>query len=190
MDRMIDTDSGAQPARYKGIVIAIHWVSALLILGQIAGGLLFASMAKGPERMEVFTLHKSFGVLILLLAVVRLIVRIMNPPPPFPQEMPKWKRAAAVWNHRAFYFLMFALPLTGQSLVAERAKDGMTELIFGIPWPVFSLGPIGEAHEWLAFAMIGLLLLHVGAALKQQFVDRTIVADRMPPFRSGRARLD
>lgn len=190
MDRMTDTDTGARALRYKPIVVAIHWISALLIIGQIAGGLWFADMPKGPERAQIFTLHKSFGVLILLLAVARLIVRLMNPPPPFPEEMPKWKRIAAVWNHRAFYFLLFALPLTGQSLVAEHAKGGLTKLAFGIPWPVISLGPIGEAHVLLAFTMIGLIVLHVGAALEQQFVERTIVADRMPPFHSGKARLD
>lgn len=185
MDRMVDDDSGRAPVRYANAAVAIHWISALLILAQIAIGLKFADMPKGDDRAMLFDWHKTVGVTILLLAVLRVIVRLRNPPPPFPAGFPKWERAAAVWNHRIFYFLMFALPLTGQSMVADHSKGGLTDLVGGLKWPVFSLGPVGETHTLLAWAMIGLLVLHIGAALKQQFVDRTIVADRMPPFRSS-----
>jgi len=187
---MVETDTGAEPVRYRNIVVAIHWLSAVLIIAQIFIGLKFAGMPKGPDRAVAFDWHKAVGVTILLLAVVRLAVRLMNPPPPFPDVMPKRERAVAVWNHRLFYFLMFALPLTGLSLVSKRAVGGMTELIGGLKFPAISLGPIGQTHALLAWAMIALLVLHVAAALKHQFYDRTIVADRMPPFRSGRARLD
>ena len=186
MDRMVDDTTGPVAVRYSSLAVAIHWVSALLILSQIAIGLKFADMPKGPEKMDVFSWHKTVGVAILLLAVARLIVRLKNPPPPFPADFPKWKRAAAVWSHRLFYFFMFALPITGLGLVAERAVGGMTALRWGLKFPAISIGPVAESHELLAWGLIGLLILHVLAALKQQFFDKTAVADRMPPFRSRR----
>lgn len=184
MDRMVDDTTGPVAVRYSSLAVAIHWFSALLILAQIAIGLKFADMPKGPEKTDIVAWHKTVGVAILLLAILRLAIRLNNPPPPFPADFPKWERAAAVWNHRLFYFLMFALPITGLGLVAERAVGGMTILRWGLKFPALSIGPVAEAHELLAWSLIGVLVLHVLAALKQQFFDQTAVADRMPPFRS------
>ena len=186
MDEMVDADSGTVKARYTGLVVAIHWISALLIVGQIILGLKFADMPKGPDKFALFDWHKTIGVAILLLAVARLIVRLTHRPPPFPADFPRWERFVAVWNHRIFYFLMFALPITGLMMVADHAVGGMTQLKFGLPFPVIPLPVPDEAHSLLAWGLIGLLVLHVLAALKQQFFDKTIVADRMPPFHSPR----
>jgi cytochrome b561 len=186
MDRMIDETTGSSVRRYSSIAIAIHWLSAVLIIAQIILGLKFGDMPKGPARLELFTWHKTVGVVILLLAFARLAVRLTNKPPAFPEGFPKWERAAAVWNNRIFYFLMIALPLTGLSLVGEHSPNGMTGLIGGISVPVLPYLKVAESHTLLAWGMIGLLVLHVAAALKQQFFDKSVVADRMPPFHSPR----
>ena len=186
MDGMVDANSGNVPVRYSGLVVAIHWISAMLIVSQIIIGLKFADMPKGPDKFALFDWHKTIGVVILLLAVTWLIVRLTHRPPPFPADFPRWERAAAVWNHRLFYFLMLALPITGLAMISDHAVNGMTQLKFGIPFPVIPIAVPDEAHSLLAWAWIGLLVLHVLAALKQQFIDRTIVADRMPPFHSPR----
>ncbi len=81
------------------------------------------------------------------------------------------------------YFLTLALPLTGLAAVSKRASGGMTELAFGTWFPVVPIPALGDPHKWLAYAMIGLLVIHVLAALKNQFLNRGPVADRMPPFR-------
>ncbi|MFC7535749.1 cytochrome b [Sphingomonas sp. GCM10030256] len=176
--------------RYVNAAVAIHWITALLIVIQVWLGFTFADLPRGPERMEFFTWHKTVGATILLLAIARLIVRLRNPPPPFPPELPAWERHAAVWNHRAFYFLLFALPLTGLVAVSGRAEDWYTPLVGGIPLPVVpgideATGELsGGVHEVLVFTTLALLVLHVGAAVKQQFFDSTRqVAGRMPPFR-------
>ena len=186
MDRMIDETTGGSVQRYSSIAIAIHWLSAVLIITQIIVGLEFGDMPKGPARIELFTWHKTVGVVIFILAIARLAVRLTNKPPAFPANFPKWERAAAVWNHRIFYFLMIALPLTGLSLVGEHSRDGTTGLIGGISIPVLPYFKVAESHTLLAWGMIGLLVLHITAALKHQFIDKTIVADRMPPFHSPR----
>ena len=186
-DYMVQETSGARAIRYSAIAVAIHWLSAALILTQIYLGFAFGNFPKGSaERGELFTAHKTVGVVILLLALTRLAVRLIDAPPPYPESFPKWERRIAVWSHRTFYFLMIALPLTGLAAVSKGAKGGMTELAGGTWFPVVPIPAIGGVHEPLAFAMIGLLVVHVLAALKNRFLTGGPVADRMPPFRSTR----
>jgi len=183
------TDQRRQLLRYNNVSVAIHWLTAALLVTQIYVGFVFADMARGPVRGEWFTWHKTLGATILLLSLVRLGWRVANPPPPFPVELPRWERLAGVWNHRIFYFLLLALPLTGLAAVSA-GKGGTTPLIGGVPLPLIpgipeAAGePLGGLHGALVWATLALLVLHVGAALKHQFVDRARYAGRMPPFRS------
>ena len=187
-DYMVEEDSGARAIRYGGLAVAIHWVSAALILTQVYLGFAFGNFPRGSaERAELFTWHKTVGVVILLVALTRLAVRLIDAPPPYPADFPKWERRFAVWNHRAFYFLIIALPLTGLAAVSKRAQGGMTELAGGTWFPVIPIPALGGAHEVLVFTTIGLLVLHVLAAFKNQFINRGPVADRIPPFRSTRS---
>nr|WP_294851065.1 cytochrome b [uncultured Sphingomonas sp.] len=180
-DRMVDQTSGNEVIPYRPIVIAIHWISAALILTQMWLGYTFHDLPKGtPERDNMFLWHKTVGVTILLLVIVRLIVRLMNPPPLYPSSMPRWDRMAAIWVERLLYFFMFALPLTG--LMAVSKGGSMTSLQFGLAFPTIPLPDLGELHEPLVFGMWVLLAIHVLAALKHQFVDRDGVAGRMIPF--------
>lgn len=184
-DYMVQEDSGARAIRYSGFVVAIHWASAALILTQFWLGFTFSDLPKGtPERAEFFAWHKTVGVTILLLALTRLAVRLIDAPPPYPADFPKWERRFAVWNHRAFYFLIIALPLTGLAAVSK--GGAWTDLVYGMNFPTLPIPAIGEAHVVLVFITTGLLVLHVAAALKNQFVNRGPVADRMLPFRSTR----
>ena len=184
-DYMVEETSGARAIRYANLVVAIHWVSAALILTQVYLGFTFSDLPKGtPERTFFFTWHKTVGVVILLLALTRLAVRLIDAPPPYPANFPKWERRVAVWSHRTLYFLMIALPLTGLAAVSKKAVGGMTQLVGGTWFPVIPIPAIGEIHEPLAFAMIGLVALHVLAALKNRFVTGGPVAGRMPPFQA------
>lgn len=191
MDREVDGNLDSVPTHYSAVAVTIHWISALLIISQIVIGLKFGDLPKGagPEKIHLFTWHKTIGVAILLLAVLRIVVRLLNKPPPLPATLPRWQREMAVWNHRLFYFLLFALPLTGLSLVSKRAVGGMTDLLGGLKFPVVPLGPVGEAHSLLAWGLIALLALHVAAAFKHQFFDGPLVSRRMSPF-GGSRRID
>ena len=189
-DYMVTESSGPAAIRYRSTVIWIHWLTAALLVTQVIVGFYFSDLPRGPGRMEVFAWHKTLGAVILLLAFARLGVRLVNPPPPYPQDFPRWERALAVWNHRIFYVLLIALPLTGLMAVSGRAEDGWVALKFGLSLPAIPGIPkeneFGDVHEVLVFTTLALLVLHIGAALKNQFVDRGPVADRMPPFRSSR----
>jgi cytochrome b561 len=93
-----------------------------------------------------------------------------------------------VWNHRAFYFLLIVLPLTGLIAVSGMSPTGTTQLAGGITIPIIpGIGhdtgeTSGDLHVILVFTTIALLLLHVAAALQQQFFEHDRAAGRMPPF--------
>jgi len=188
-DYMVQESTGRQAVRYKSIVVWIHWITAALVVAQVIVGFTFAEfLEKGPTRTEVFAWHKTLGATILVLALVRLAVRLLNPPPPYPSDFPRWERFLAVWNHRIFYVLLIALPLTGLAAVSGRAEDGTVPPLFGLKLPAIpGISPdneFGDVHEILVFTTLALVVLHVGAALYNQFGSSTNVADRMPPFRA------
>jgi cytochrome b561 len=189
MDRMIEQTSDGPVRRYSNTAVAIHWVTVALVLFQIWLGLSFADMAQGPARTNLFTWHKTIGVIILLATLIRLTYRLKNPPPLFSPDLPKWERIAGVWNHRLFYILLIALPIGGYLAVSGHTKGPATTLLGGIPVPVLpiseQLGEIaGDVHKYAAFLLIALIVLHAAAALKHQFIDRKPVSGRMPPFQA------
>ena len=101
------SDSWGAPAKL------FHWVTAALILAQIALGVMAASWRVSPTKIELFFWHKSTGMLILALVALRLLWRLANPPPELPSGIAAWERAAARLSHLLLYVLMIALPVTG-----------------------------------------------------------------------------
>ena len=190
-DYMVSESTGPRTVRYRKIVMWIHWITAVLVLMQIYIGFTFKNLPKGTEeRAFVFGWHKTWGAVILILALIRLAVRLINPPPPYPSDYPRWQRFVAVWNHRLFYFLLVALPLTGLAAVSGRAEDGWVPLQLGLSLPAIpGISPdndFGDVHEVLVWTTVALAVLHVSAALYNQFLSPTNVADRMWPFRRRR----
>jgi len=177
--------------RYNRGAVAFHWIIAALVLVQIYIGWTFADLARGDARTEWFNWHKTVGFAILLLSIARLGWRIVNPPPPLPDVLPAWERTLARINHTLFYVILIGLPLTGWMYLSTgkpSLTSATTPLIGGLSWPFIPGLPRGahggfeQAHIVLVWVTYALLILHVGAALKHQFVDRGRVANRMPPF--------
>ncbi|MCL6739700.1 cytochrome b/b6 domain-containing protein [Sphingomonas sp. RB56-2] len=190
-DYMVTESTGLLAIRYRKIVMWIHWITAILVLMQLYVGFTFHDLPRGtPERAFLFGWHKTWGVLILLLALARLSMRLMNPPPPYPSDFPRWRRFVAVWSHRLLYFMLLALPLTGLAAVSGRAVNGWVVLQQGLSFPaipgIAKDNEFHEVHEILVWVTIALLVLHVSAALFNQFVDGGPVAGRMWPFRARR----
>lgn len=183
------TDQRRVLLRYDDGAIALHWITAALVVAQIYVGFVFHDMERGPARGEWFTWHKTLGAVILVLSLIRLAWRLSHKPPPYPESMPQWERVLGTWNHRIFYFLLIALPLTGLATISA-GEAGVTKLLGGIPLPLIPGLPeaagdtFGSVHVALVFITIALVVLHVAAALKHQFVDRARWAGRMPPFQA------
>lgn len=183
--------------RYTSIAIILHWVIAAAIIYQLWLGL---AMPHGDEvatraEFEMIQLHKSVGVTILLLSLARLGWRLTHRPPALPAAMAGWEKLAARATHWAFYGLMIGTPLVGWAMVSASPLGVDTVLFDILPWPhlpgfegledkAAAAEALAEIHEYLAFSMIGLLALHVAAALKHQFVNRDGVLGRMIPFLS------
>ena len=187
-DYMVDETSGRATVRYGHVAAFFHWLTLLLVLVQLYLGFTFTDLPKGsPERMQTFAWHKTVGATILVLTLIRLAYRLTNPPPPYPREMPEWRRNAAVWSHRFLYFFLIALPLTGLVAVSG-SGHATTPLVGGVPLPTVPGvtkhgGEVsGDIHVVLVWTTITLLVLHVSAALYEQFAARAGVAYRMPPF--------
>ena len=146
-----------------------------------------------PLKFQAFQLHKSFGITILLLTIIRLGWRLGHKPPALPAAMPGWEKAAARGTHIAFYVLLIALPLLGWLFVSATPFQVPTFLFGVVPIPhlpgfedVADRKAVAEQfielHALAAYLMIGLVGLHIAAALKHQFVNRDNVLARMLPF--------
>jgi len=185
--------------RYGDIAVILHWLIAFFIIGLLAIGKYMVGLEENdPFRFVLTQSHKSFGIVVLLLSVIRLLWRFTHRPPPEPPSLPDWQKRAAGGAHVALYLLMFILPITGWIMVSASPLNLDTVLFNVIPWPhlpPFAQLPnkaeIAEAfhhyHEWAGMALILILLAHTGAALKHHFIDKDTILIRMSPDWSSRS---
>lgn len=168
---------------YSRTAIALHWIIAALIVGNVAGALLADALGP-PAAGSIMAVHKSFGLTVLGLSLVRLGWRVTHGFPRFPDSTPGWDAVAARATHLAFYGLMIAVPLAGWAMSSAGPRPlGW----FGIPFPKLPIGEAAgsvahDAHVYLAYATVALLVLHVAGALKHHLVDRDDVLLRMLPI--------
>jgi len=177
----------APRTRYDTIAMSLHWLIAALLIFMLFFG---EELMETEDDGSTFgpSLHVSIGSAILLLSVFRLVWRLINPPPAYPASMAPWERMASSVTHLLFYVLLIGIPLTGwlampKFLSEEGGMVGIT--LFGaFPLPgAPSLGlPMKGLHEIGSNLGIGLLALHVLAALKHHFINRDDVLRRMLPF--------
>lgn len=176
---------------YGRIAIAFHWTMAVLIIGMLAFGLYMTSLPPtDPATFQLFQLHKSIGFVVLTLAVFRLGWRLANPSPRLPEGMHPLEKIAAHLGHAGLYALIFAMPITGWFMVSA-SPWGIPTILFNVQ-PVPHL-PVPEAlgtkeqaeaffkvlHEYGAFLLIALVVVHVAAALKHHFIARDDTLKRM-----------
>ena len=176
--------------RYTAPAIALHWIVALLILANLALGLYTVGLELSPTKLRYFSFHKWIGVTVFLLAAARLLWRLRHPAPALPDAMPAWERRAARATHALLYFLFFAAPLTGW--LFSSASGFQTVYLGVVPIPDLLskdkalADALKLAHRSINYAMAGVIVLHVAAALKHHFVDRDDVLRRMlPRFKTG-----
>lgn len=176
--------------RYTRTAIVLHWMIAVLIIGQLCGGKLMMWLEPTPLKFELFQLHKSFGFIILGLSLLRLGWRATHKAPPLPDNLKPWERRAAKLTHVGFYALIIGLPLSGWIMVSASTPKITTKIFKAIKVPDVPFIPRSDlaetitktTHEVLAIAIFGLLLLHIGAALKHHFVLKDDVLARMMPW--------
>jgi cytochrome b561 len=174
------------PIRYTGTAIALHWLSALLIIAAFPLGVYMHELPLSPTKLQLYSYHKWLGVTIFLLMAVRLAWRTVHAPPPFPVALPPWQRHAAHVLHGLLYLLLFAIPLSGWLMSSAKGFQTVYLGILPLPDLVGKDKALGElltgVHETLNYLLLALVVAHVGAALKHQFIDRDGVLARMLPF--------
>ena len=176
----------AARTRYDTVAMSLHWFIAALLVFMLFFG---EELMEAEESSSTLapSLHVSIGSTILVLTVLRLVWRLINPPPAYPAGMASWEQMAAKAMHVIFYALLIGIPLTGwlampKFLSEEGATTGIT--LFGaFPLPgAPNLGfPMKGLHEFGSNIGIVLLALHVLAALKHHFINRDDVLRRMLP---------
>jgi cytochrome b561 len=169
-------------SRYSKGAIILHWLMAVMIIGNLAGGFLHDFVpTEGGQRAAVMGLHKSFGLTIIALTLLRLGWRVANPVPAFPHYFTAGERLLARAAHWGFYALMLALPLSGW-VAADRNDRPLA--FFGLPVPKFGVEKAvgraaNEVHELLGWAMLALLALHIAGIIKHLVLDRDNLMPRM-----------
>jgi cytochrome b561 len=172
-------------SRYSSLAQGLHWIIAALVVTQFVLAYAANGLPLGIERLVLMARHKSFGMTILMLSVVRLAWRLWNPPPPLPDSVRPIERRLARYSHLAFYFLLFAMPLSGWLM--SSAKNYSVSWFNQFTWPDL-IGKSEPAFQWLralhhtlSFALLGLATVHVLAALRHQFWLKDDVLRRMLP---------
>lgn len=175
-------------SRYSRGAIILHWLMAVLIIANLAGGFLhdFLPIA-GGQRSLVMGLHKSIGLSVIALTLVRIAWRLASPPPPLPGYFTGGEIALARAAHWAFYAVMLALPLSGWVMADRNARPLRW---FGMPVPKFGAGKAVaenalDLHEMLGWVMLALVALHIVGIIKHRWLDRDNLLPRMG---LGRAR--
>jgi cytochrome b561 len=174
--------------RYGTVAIVLHWLMAVLLIALVALGLYMVSLPDvgfDTKKIRLVLYHKELGLLALILVMVRLAWRLTNALPELVETLPDWQQVVARFVHLAFYGLMFALPITGW-LMSSAA---------GIPVSVFGLLTLPdwvsqddylfqrfiEIHQWLGYALIVLIFIHAGAALRHHFLFKDDTLRKMLP---------
>ena len=178
--------SSTSATEFTGTAIGLHWIAAVLIIGNLAFGLYMVDLPLSPAKLKYFSWHKWAGVTIFLLSAARLLWKLGHPAPALPSSMPAWQRKAANASHHVLYLLFFAAPLTGW-LFSSAA--GFQTVYFGVlPIPDLlsknkELADILRVvHHFTNYALGALVVLHAAAAIKHHVVDGDDVLARMLPF--------
>ncbi|TVR81287.1 MAG: cytochrome b [Rhodospirillales bacterium] len=171
--------------RWGAVAQGLHWLLAILIIAMVGLGLYMVELPLGVRMLELYALHKSIGVTILLLMAVRLAWRLTNPTPTPAGPMKAYERRLATAVHTLFYVVLFALPITGW-LMSSAANFSVSVFgLFTLPDLVAPDKALEErfkaAHRWLGWVLIGLFVLHVAGALKHHVMDRDDTLRRMVP---------
>ena len=163
----------------------LHWTMAALVLAMLFIGI--GMVASLSHYHSLLSIHRPLGILILALVAIRLVNRLLNPPPPLPEGMPAWQRFAAVGSHALLYVLMFALPLVGWTMLSAA---GYPIVLYGplqLP-PIAPQSPglfaaLRTTHTVLALLLFAAFLAHLAAALAHALIYRDDVFPSMTLWR-------
>jgi cytochrome b561 len=165
------------------VAIALHWIVAMLVVVQFAWGWGMQEIPKQPPgvRADAFNVHKSVGLTIFALMLLRLGWRLRHPPPPLP-HLPQWQRMFARGNHAILYTALIVMPVAGY---VGSAFSGHPVKAFGVTLPAWGWkddaikAAMSTVHLVTSWVLLGAFVLHIAAAIKHALIDRDRVLHRM-----------
>jgi cytochrome b561 len=169
------------PPRFALLSRVLHWLMAAMILGMLFIGVAMVTSLRDYHRLV--SIHRPLGILILVLAAIRLLNRWLTTLPPFLATMSRRERRVASWSERLLYALLFAMPLVGWGMLSA---GGFPVVLYG-PWhlpPILPASPalyafLRKTHTALAYLLFGTFLAHMSAVLFHTWVLRDRLLDRM-----------
>jgi cytochrome b561 len=169
---------------------SLHWTMAAMILTMLFIGI--SMVASLSHYHQLIAIHKPLGILVLVLVAIRLVNRLLNPPPPLPDGMPGWQRFAAHGSHVVLYALMFAVPLVGWAMLSAARYPVVLYGPLQLP-PIAPQDPelfaaLRATHTVLALLLFATFLAHLGAALVHALIFRDDVFPSMTSFRFAGGR--
>ncbi|HEX2725646.1 MAG TPA: cytochrome b [Beijerinckiaceae bacterium] len=174
------------PSSYLPVQKSLHWlIAAIILLVMVPVGLTMTRLGEGPTTNTLYELHKSFGIIVFGLAVIRTAIRLSRGAPPLEPDIPAWQRRAAHASHYTMYVLIFLVPLTGWA--ATSACCPPVNLFWTVPLtlPVPANEDLAKRiflfHYTFVFTLAAVVMVHAGAALHHHFVRRDRTLLRMLP---------
>ena len=178
--------------RWGTLAQLLHWLIVLFIIAQFTLASLFDDLPAGAKKLALVSRHKSIGITILMLALVRLAWRWANPIPALPDTLKPWERSLARLTHRLLYALLFAVPLAGWTMSSARGFPvswfGLLTLPNLVPKNKSLYQALLTTHGILAWTLFAVAVVHLAGALKHHFVLKDDVLRRMLPFSSRRTQ--
>lgn len=170
---------------YSGFAKLLHWTIAACVLFMIPAGIIMNRVPSGLLQNSLYTLHRSFGVLVLALMLIRLSYRLVNGVPAPEPTLTSFQRIVSHAVHLGLYGLLIAQPIIGWFATSAYGAQISVFGLFTLPALVAkdeSLSkPLFQVHELIGFIIAGLLVMHIGAALYHYFIRRDGVLQRMLP---------
>ena len=182
----LDTKIATPRWRYGTPAIVLHWALAALIVFMVVLGWWMMTIERQPQGPWWFDLHRSIGMLVAALVLLRIVWRLGHRPDPLPPGMPAWQIMLSGWTQALLYACMVVLPVTG-FVGSMYSRAGIR--FFGIELPKVPVNralshQLFEIHSAIIWVLVGLVALHVAGALKHQWVDRDSLLQRMWPARA------
>jgi len=175
---------------FGSVAKIFHWVMALCVFGMLAVGLVMTDMGSSPEKTKLYGLHEATGVVVLLLAILRLTWRFLNSVPRLPGSLRPWHHRLSRLSPLVLYALLFLMPLSGIILSQAAGYPVVVYDLFSLPNILpknLALSKVAlMVHQYGAFTLMGVLGLHASAALYHHFILKTNVLRRMLPDFPGK----
>jgi cytochrome b561 len=168
---------------YRVTARVLHWIVAVLILAMVPVGIIIANEWGGPAQTFLYNLHKSIGATLIPIVIARLIYRLLNPPPPLPDDIPAIQKFAAYTTHWALYALILIQPIVGYVMTSAYPAPVPFFGLFNLPpiWPEDRAlsEQLSLVHLYLGISIAVFAAMHIGAALYHHFVRKDQVLMRM-----------